>query len=72
MDNEKSIQIFIAQKTMSRIAKPVREIPFILAHTPHTLRELIEEAVKTCISCILSSSSSDSGQGWRASVARWR
>lgn len=50
MDNEKSIQIFIAQKTMSRIAKPVREIPFILAHTPHTLRELIEEAVKTCIS----------------------
>lgn len=50
MNNEKSIQIFIAQKTMRRIAKPVKEIPFILAHTPNTLRELIEEAVKTCIS----------------------
>ena len=50
MDNGKNIQIFIAQKTMRRIDKPVKEIPFILAHTPHTLRELIEEAVKTCIS----------------------
>ena len=50
MDNGKNIQIFIAQKTMRRIDKPVKEIPFILAHTPNTLRELIDEAVKTCIS----------------------
>lgn len=50
MDIEKNFRIFIAQKTMGRISKPVKEIPFILERVPHTLRELIEETVKSCIS----------------------
>ena len=50
MNSEKNIQIFIAQKTMGSIAKKVKEYPFILDRTPHSLRELIEASVKTCVS----------------------
>ena len=48
MDN-KGIQIYVAIKHMGNIAKKVKERPFMLAAVPHTLRELIEEAVKSCI-----------------------
>ena len=48
MDN-KDIQIYVAMKHMGNIAKKVKERPFMLAAVPHTLRELIEEAVKSCI-----------------------
>ena len=48
MDN-KDIQIYVAMKHMGNIAKKVKKRPFMLAAVPHTLRELIEEAVKSCI-----------------------
>ena len=48
MDN-KDIQIYVAMKHMGNIAKKVKERPFMLAAVPRTLRELIEEAVKSCI-----------------------
>ena len=49
MGNEKGIQIYVAMKHMGNIAKRVKEHPFPLGKTPRTLRELIEEAVKSCI-----------------------
>ena len=49
MEN-KSVQIYVALKHMGNIAKKVKEYPFLLGNTPHTLRELIEESVKSCIS----------------------
>ena len=49
MEN-KSVQIYVALKHMGNIAKKVKEYPFLLSNTPHTLRELIEESVKSCIS----------------------
>ena len=48
MDN-KGIQIYVAMKHMGNIAKKVKECPFMLAAVPRTLRELIGEAVKSCI-----------------------
>ena len=48
MDN-KGIQIYVAVKHMGNIAKKVKEHPFMLAAVPNTLRELIGEAVKSCI-----------------------
>ena len=48
MDN-KGIQIYVAMKHMGNIAKKVKERPFMLAAVPRTLRELIGEAVKSCI-----------------------
>ena len=48
MDN-KSIQIYVVLKHMGNVTKKVKEYPFILAGTPRTLRELIEDSVKTCI-----------------------
>ena len=49
MKNKKSIQIYVALKHMGNIAKKVKEHPFLMGNTPHTLRELIEESVKSCI-----------------------
>ncbi len=49
MENKKSVQIYVAMKHMGNITKKVKEHPFILANTPRTLRELIEESVKSCI-----------------------
>ena len=34
---------------MGNVTKNVKEYPFLLSKTPHTVRELIEEAVKSCI-----------------------
>lgn len=48
MDN-KGIRIYVAMKHMGNIAKKVKERPFMLAAVPHTLRELIAEAVKASI-----------------------
>ncbi len=48
MDN-KSIQIYVSMKHMGNVARKVKEYPFVLEKAPRTLKELIEEAVKTCI-----------------------
>ena len=49
MEN-KGFQIYVALKHMGSIAKRVKEHSFRLGETPRTLRELIGEAVKSCIS----------------------
>jgi len=49
MNNKKSFQIYIALKHIGNVTKKVKEHPFVLSNTPHTFRELIEEAVKSCI-----------------------
>ena len=52
MNTEKDqncIQIFVALKHMGNIAKKVKEHPFFLENKPHTLGELIEESVKSCV-----------------------
>ena len=36
-------------KHMGNVTKNVKKYPFLLSKTPHTVRELIEEAVKSCI-----------------------
>lgn len=50
MENNKSIQIYVALKHMGNIRKKVNEYPFLLGQTPHTFRKLIEESVKSCVS----------------------
>ena len=47
--DKKSIQIYVALKHMGNVTKKVKEYPFVLSRTPRTLRELIEESVKSCI-----------------------
>ena len=47
--NNKSIQIYVSMKQMGNVTKKVKEYLFVLENTPRTFRELIEEAVKTCI-----------------------
>lgn len=42
--------IYVCMKNPRNIAKSVKKQPFPLASTPHTLRELVTEAVKTCLS----------------------
>ena len=42
--------IYVCMKNPRNIAKAVKKQPFPLASTPHTLRELVTEAVKTCLS----------------------
>lgn len=49
MEDKERIQIYVALKHMGNVTKKVKEYPFLLGKTPRTLRELIEEAVKTCI-----------------------
>lgn len=44
------MRILVAVKHPGNIAKKVTEIPFSLDRTPHSLRELIEETVRACIS----------------------
>ena len=41
--------IRVSLKHMGNIGKKVKEHPFLLSKTPGTLRELIEEAVHTCL-----------------------
>ena len=41
--------IYVSLKHMGNIGKKVKETPFLLAHTPRTFRELIEDAVHTCL-----------------------
>ncbi len=48
MENRK-IQIYVALKHMGNVTKKVKEQLFVLEKTPETLRELIEESVKSCI-----------------------
>ena len=48
MEN-RNIQIYVALKHMGNIAKKVKEYPFVLAQTPRSLRELIEESVRSSI-----------------------
>ena len=48
MEN-RSIQIYVSIKHMGNVLKKVKEYPFVLENTPRTFRELIEEAVKSCI-----------------------
>ena len=47
--NNRKMQIYVAMKHMSNVTKNVKKYPFLLSKTPHTVRELIEEAVKSCI-----------------------
>ena len=47
--DHKSMQIYVALKHMGNVTKKVKEYPLVLSHIPHTLRELIEESVKSCI-----------------------
>ena len=42
--------IYVCMKNPRNIAKAVKKQPFPLASTPCTLRELVTEAVKTCLS----------------------
>ena len=49
MENTKTVQIYITLKHMGNVTKKVKEYPFLLEKKPHTLREFIEESVKTCI-----------------------
>ena len=46
---DKSIHIYVALKHPGNVTKKVKEYPFLLTRTPRTLRELIEESVKSCI-----------------------
>lgn len=46
---QNSIEIYVALKHMGNVAKKVKEYPFVLENRPHTLRELIEESVRTCV-----------------------
>lgn len=48
-DQKNSIQIYVALKHFGNVTKKVKEHPIILSNTPRTFRELIEEAVKSCI-----------------------
>ncbi|MBQ7321289.1 MAG: hypothetical protein IJW99_04265 [Clostridia bacterium] len=41
--------IYVSLKHMGNIKKKVKETPFWLEHTPRTLRELMEDAVHTCL-----------------------
>ncbi len=43
------MQIYAALKHMGNVTKKVKEYPLLLSSTPHTLRELIEESVRSCI-----------------------
>ena len=43
------IKIYVAAKTARTLQRDVAYEPFILASTPETLRDLIEESVLTCI-----------------------
>ena len=43
------MQICVAMKHMGNVTKNVKKYPFLLSKTPHTVRELIEEAVNSCI-----------------------
>ena len=45
----KSIQIYVALKHLGNVTKKVKEYPFLLGEKPRTFRELIEEAVISCI-----------------------
>lgn len=47
---KKSIKIYVAMKHAGNLTKKVKAHPFVLDKTPDTLRELIEESVKSCIS----------------------
>ncbi len=49
MENKGGIEIRIALKHLGNFAKKVKEFPFILSTVPGTLRELIEESVRTCL-----------------------
>ncbi len=49
MEDNTSIQIYVAMKHIGNVTKKVKEYPFVLGKTPRTFRELIEEAVKACI-----------------------
>ncbi len=50
MKNQKNtIQIMVSLKHMGNIAKKVKTYPFPLSKLPHTLRELIEESVRSCV-----------------------
>jgi hypothetical protein len=46
---EGSIQIYVALKHMGNVTRKVKEYPLPLCKTPRTLRDLIEETVKSCI-----------------------
>ncbi len=41
--------IYVCMKNPRNIAKAVKKHPFPLENTPHNLRELVAEAVKTCL-----------------------
>lgn len=44
---EKKMLVYVCLKSPVNITKKVKKIPFELANTPHTLRELVTESVKT-------------------------
>ncbi len=46
---ENGIRIYVELKHVRNLAKSVKAHPFPLEKAPHTLRELIEESVRTCI-----------------------
>lgn len=46
---ENGIRIYVELKHVRNLTKSVEAHPFLLEKAPHTLRELIEESVRTCI-----------------------
>lgn len=47
--SENGIRIYVELKHVKNLSKSVKAHPFPLGKAPHTLRELIEESVRTCI-----------------------
>ena len=47
--SENGIRIYVEIKHIRNLAKSVKAHPFPLGKAPQTLRELIEESVRTCI-----------------------
>lgn len=47
--SENGIRIYVELKHVRNLTKSVKAHPFPLGKAPHTLRELIEESVRTCV-----------------------
>lgn len=44
------VRVFVMLKTPGSLTKKVKEYPFVLGSEPHSLRDLIAEAVRSCLS----------------------
>ena len=48
-DRNTGVRIFVMLKTPGSLTKKVKEHSFVLGSTPHTLRDLIAESVRSCL-----------------------